>query len=78
MRKLHESATDTTPTRLLLQLRDDGHARVEAQHAGEHGPARRVDGAILREDADARKPVPLARHEIVGVVRRRDLHRAGA
>ena len=37
-----------------------------------------VDGAVRREDVDELQAVALAGREIVGVMRRRDLHRAYA
>ena len=62
---------------VLLEPGDDGLAAFIAAHAGELAVAFHHMRRLV-EDVDLLKPVALAHGEVVGVVRRRHLHEAGA
>ena len=72
---LYGSIFSSNPS--CLQLRDHLLARVVAIQAGEF-PRRRGHLGVLVDHLDARQVVALAGFEVVGIVRRRDLHRARA
>ena len=61
-----------------FELRDDLLARLEAIEPAERAGTLSLSLRVRREDVDLRQVVPLADLVVVEVVRRRDLHAAGA
>ena len=61
-----------------MDVGNDALARLEAVEAAVFGRRYVVDAPTVVEHVDLLEPVPLADLEVVEVVRRRDLHRAGA
>ena len=66
-----------TADQVAFARRRHAFARLEAVEAGE-GTGDLVDVRGLVHDVDGRQVVPLADGVVIGVVRGRDLHRAGA
>ncbi len=61
-----------------FELGDDALARLEAIEAAEARGRLIVERGLRREDVDLLELVPLADLVVVEIVRRRDLHAAGA